>query len=82
MNQESVTKSLTAPLYVIFTFMHLGFHVFEMAGDDSDNRDNSDGRGQNGSFYREVLNYSFIAVNGSGYAVHVMSGNMSFIVIL
>ena len=38
MNQESFTKGLTAPIYVILTFVHLGFHVFEFS---------SNGVGQN-----------------------------------
>ena len=30
MIQESITKGLTTPIYVMIAFLHLGFHVFDM----------------------------------------------------
>ena len=35
MNQESATTSLTAPFYVTFTFLHLGFHIIEMVNNSN-----------------------------------------------
>ena len=29
MIEESITKGLTTPVYVIMTFLHLGFHIFQ-----------------------------------------------------
>ena len=72
MNQESVTKSLTAPFYVTFTFLHLGFHVFEIAS-------HSDYRGQNRTFHGDVFNSSdFLHLNTSDAAFYTLSGNLLF----
>ena len=30
MIEESLTKGLTTPVYVIMTFLHIGFHIFQM----------------------------------------------------
>ena len=30
MIEESLTKGLTTPVYVIMTFLHLGFHIFQI----------------------------------------------------
>ena len=65
MNQESATKSLTAPFYVTFTFLHLGFHIIEMVNNSNE---------QNSTFSIDTLNNSDQLFNYSETANYTISG--------
>ena len=65
MNQESATKSLTAPFYVTFTFLHLGFHIIEMVNNSNE---------QNGAYSIDTLNNSDQLFNYSETANYTISG--------
>ena len=65
MNQESATKSLTAPFYVTFTFLHLGFHIIEMVNNSNV---------ENSTFSTNTLNYSDQLFNYSDSAIYTISG--------
>ena len=65
MNLESATKSLTAPFYVTFTFLHLVFHIIEMVNNNN---------AENSTFSIDTLNNSDQLFNYSDSAIYAISG--------